>query len=186
MKPTKSRPASTPHDKRRARRARPTPKWLANANDLDEMAKRRTLMVLSVLSGEKAVSDAIEEAKVSRQLYYQLETKALQAVLRALAPGAEPAGTAGADGMAKRIHELEERVKQLTQDKRRSERLLFLTRKVVKRGPMAMESRGRPRKTKSSSTSSGARSSTPSTTPTNSSPPELAPSTPTRDGATTP
>jgi hypothetical protein len=186
MKPTKSRPASTPHDKRRARRARPTPRWLTQAQDLDEMAKRRTLMVLSVLSGEKAVSDAIEEAKVSRPLYYQLETKALQAMLRALAPGAELTGTPGADGMARRISELEEQVKQLIQQKRRSERLLFLTRKVVKRGPMAQENRGRPRKARSSSMSSGARSSTSSTPPTGLSPPEPVPSTPTRDGATMP
>ncbi len=186
MKPTKSRPASTPHDKRRARRARPTPRWLIQASDLDEMAKRRTLMVLSVLSGEKAVSDAIEEAQVSRPLYYQLEMKALQAMLRALAPGAELGGTPGADGMAKRIQELEEQVQRLTQEKRRSERLLFLTRKVVKKGPMAQENRGRPKKAKSSSTSSGARSSTPSTTTAPPSPPEPTPSLSTRDGATTP
>jgi polyhydroxyalkanoate synthesis regulator phasin len=185
MKPTRSRPASTPHDKRRARRARPTPRWLKQAQDLDEMAKRRTLMVLSVLSGERPVTDAIEEAQVSRPLYYQLETKALQAMLRALAPGAELTGTAGADGMARRISELEEQVKELTQQKRRSERLLFLTRKVVKKGPMAQENRGRPRKAKSSSTSSGAKSSTPSTTSPSSPLPEAAPSTSTKDGATT-
>ena len=34
--------------------------------------------MLSVLSGEKPVTDAITEAGISRQLYYQLEEKALQ------------------------------------------------------------------------------------------------------------
>lgn len=186
MKPTKSRPASTPPDKRRAHRARPTPKWLVQAQDLDEMAKRRLMMVLSVLSGEKAVTDAIQETNISRPLYYQLETKALQAMLRALAPGSEPSGTPGADGMARRILELEEQVKQLSQEKRRTERLLFLTRKVVKKGPMTNETRGRPRKAKSSSTSSGPSSSTPSTTPTATSFPSPAASTSTRDGASSP
>ena len=135
MKPTNSPPAS--NVKRRARRSRPTPTWLSQAQDLDEMARRRTLMILRVLSGEQSVTDAVEEAKISRPLYYQLETKALQAMLRAMAPGAEASGTPGADGMAKRIAELEQQVKQLTQHKRRNERLLFLTRKVVKKGPMA-------------------------------------------------
>jgi hypothetical protein len=142
-------------------------------------------MVLSVLSGEKAVTDAVEQANISRQLYYQLETKALHAMLRALAPGAEPTGTPGADGYLKRISELEEQVKRLQQDKRRSERLLFLTRKVVKKGPLSSETRGRPRKAKSSSTRPGAGSST---TTSSSSPPTASEptSTSSRDGANTP
>jgi len=149
------------------------------------MARRRTLMVLSVLSGEKSVTDAVEQAQISRQLYYQLETKALHAVLRALAPGAEAAGTPGADGYLKRISELEEQVTRLQQDKRRSERLLFLTRKVVKKGPLSQETRGRPRKAKSSSTRHGASSSTPST-PASVPTTAESPSTSSRDGASSP
>lgn len=149
------------------------------------MARRRTLMVLSVLSGEKAVTDAVTEAQISRQLYYQLETKALHAILRALAPGAEPTGTSGADGYTKRITELEEQVKQLQQDRRRSERLLFLTRKMVKKGPLASETRGRPRKAKSSSTRPGAGASTAST-PESTTTAAESPSTPSRDGASNP
>ena len=87
--------------------------------------------------------------------------------------------------MARRILELEEQVKELTQEKRRTERLLFLTRKVVKKGPMTNETRGRPRKAKSSSTSSGPSSSTPSTATTTSFPSPAA-STSTRDGASSP
>ena len=36
---------------RRTRRPRPTPRWLTRRADLDEMAKRRCLLVLSVLRG---------------------------------------------------------------------------------------------------------------------------------------
>ena len=185
MKQHKSPHASK--DNRRAHRGRPTPKWLSQQQDLDEMARRRTMMVLRVLSGEQPVTDAILEAKISRGTYYQLETKALQAVLRALAPGAELSGTPGADGMVRRISELEGQVKQLLQEKRRAERLLFLTKKLVKKGPLASPLRGRPRKTSSSSsTKAGAGASTNSAT-SNSTPPQAAvPSTSSRDGATAP
>ena len=185
MKLHKSLPASK--DNRRAHRPRPTPKWLSEQQDLDEMARRRTMMVLHVLSGELAVTDAITDAKISRGTYYQLETKALQAMLRALAPGAELSGTPGADGMVRRISELEEQVKHLLKEKRRAERLLFLTKKLVKKGPMASPLRGRPRKTSSSSsTRPGGAASTSSAT-SNSTPPLAAvPSTSSRDGASTP
>ena len=39
MKPTKSHPAS--NDNRRAHRARPTPTWLSQQQDLDEMASEQ-------------------------------------------------------------------------------------------------------------------------------------------------
>ena len=35
-------------------------------------------MILEVLSGEKPVTDAIEQAKISRGHYYQLEERALK------------------------------------------------------------------------------------------------------------
>jgi hypothetical protein len=105
------------------------------------MAKRRCLLVLSVLSGERPVSDVIEEAEISRPMYYQLEERALQAMLLALTPGA---GELGSSEPSKRIAELEKKVAQLEADKRRGERLLLLTRKVMK-GPMKLAV-GRPRK----------------------------------------
>src|SRR3954465_10584305 len=74
----------------RRHRARPIPKWLLQKEELDQIAQRRTLMVLSVLSGEKPVTDAIGEAKISRGHYYQLEEKALAAILQAMEPGASP------------------------------------------------------------------------------------------------
>ena len=128
---------------RRKTRARPTPKWLKEQKDLDEIARRRCLMVLSVLSGEHSVSDAIEEAQISRQMYYQLEERALHAMLRALSPGATSEETASA-GAVKRAQELEAKVGRLEQEKRRSERLLLLTRKLV--GKRMKTAAGRPRR----------------------------------------
>ena len=70
----------------RKHRSRPLPKWLQERRDLDEMARRRCLLILSVLSGEKPVSDAIAESGLSRNTYYQLEEKALGGMLQALGP----------------------------------------------------------------------------------------------------
>ena len=167
--------------RRRAQRARPVPRWLTGNADLDAVAQRRCLMLLSVLSGERPVTSVVEELGLSRGTYYQLETRALVAMLRALAPGAEtnPEGAT----QAGRIAELEERVAQLEQDKRRLERLLYLTRKVVPAGPVTTGA-GRPRGRRS--TTGGPRPSTASTRttarPSQSGP---LPSIPTTDGATT-
>ena len=71
-------------------------------------------MLLSVLSGETAVTDAIEAAQISRPMYYQLEERALKAMLKALTPGTEPSPASGPDpASARRIVELETKVKQL-------------------------------------------------------------------------
>lgn len=104
-------------------------------------------MVLSVLSGEKPVTQAIAELGISRPLYYQLESKALIAMLSALAPGASSSSSPDEATPAARVAELEERISALEQDKRRLERLLFLTRKVLPPGPVTMPGkRGRPRR----------------------------------------
>jgi hypothetical protein len=88
-------------------------------------------MLLSVLSGEKPVSEAIAQAKISRGAYYQMETRALKAMLGALSPRA--AGRAGRGtelSAAKgRIEKLQAQVRRLEQDKRRTQRLLLLARK---------------------------------------------------------
>lgn len=167
---------------RRARRARPVPRWLTGHQDLDEMAQRRCLLVLSVLSGEKPVTTAISELGISRPLYYQLETKALLAMLTALAPGANALTSPDQATTTQRMAELESKVQKLEQDKRRLERLLFLTRKVVPPGPMTIPGRGRRPKALASTTAGPEPSPTsipsnPTTAP--------SPSTPTMDGATT-
>lgn len=68
----------------RARRSRPTPRWLANTPDLDQVARNRVMLVLSVLSGEKPVTTAIEEAQISRDFYYGEEDD--RRVVAGLAP----------------------------------------------------------------------------------------------------
>jgi hypothetical protein len=132
----KSKRLQTASDTRkRATRSRPTPRWLLTSTELDQIAQRRCIQLLSVLSGEKSVSEAISEMQISRGTYYQLETKALAGMLSALTPGAESA--TGANGMPLgQLKELEEKVKTLEQGKRRAERLLLLTRRVVKPGPV--------------------------------------------------
>ena len=113
----------------RRHRPRTTPKWLLKSEEIDQIAQRRCLMVLSVLSGETPVTDAIEMAGISRGTYYQLETRALSAMLRALGP------LASAEGMetspVRQIAALEAKVKQLERAGRRSQRLLLMTRRVI-------------------------------------------------------
>lgn len=120
------------------------------------MARRRCLLVLSVLSGEKPVTDAIAEGGMSRNTYYQLEERALEAMLQALGPSPGP-GRKPDQGA--RIAGLEARIARLEQEKRRAERLLLLTRKVVRRGRLTLPGLGRPR-----STTGGARPSSDSAT----------------------
>jgi hypothetical protein len=125
----------TKRSRARRHRARPTPKWLSRESDIDQMARRRCLMVLSVLSGECPVTDVVEQHKISRMTYYKLESRALGGMLSALMPGAE---SGPASSSAARIKQLEAKVVRLEKDKRRSARLLFLTRRVVKPGALTM------------------------------------------------
>jgi hypothetical protein len=131
-------------DRRRKHRRRVMPKWL-RSSQLDAIARSRCLMLLSVLSGETPVSDAIAQAKISRAAYYQLETRALNAMLTALNPLASSSRGRSPDLSAARIAQLEERVKELEQQKRRSERLLLLSRKALWRRLTPLP-RGRPAK----------------------------------------
>src|SRR5688500_17060865 len=116
---------------------RATPRWLMKREDLDEVARRRCLMLLSVLSGERSITEAITEADISRQMYFDLETRALSGMLAALVPGKE-------DSAAGRLEELEQKVAELERGKRRAEKLLELTRKVVRPGTLKTAA-GRPR-----------------------------------------
>ncbi len=110
------------------------------------MARRRCLMVLSVLSGEKTVSDVIAEEKIARQTYYQIEERGLRAMLSALLPAMTDEGAP--TSAAQQVALLQKKVALLEQAKRRLERLLLLTRKVVKPGRMVL-SIGRPPKRRS-------------------------------------
>ena len=127
---------------RRQPRSRPTPKWLKQSN-LEATARSRLLLVLSVLSGEKPVTEAIAEAKISRGLYYQLETRALWAMLLALNPAAASgSSTAQLSAATTRIAQLQAQVERLQQENRRKDRLLLLTRKSL-RAPVQTPHRGR-------------------------------------------
>jgi hypothetical protein len=134
--------------RRRKHRERPTPpRWLCDKEGLDEIAKRRCLMILSVLSGEKPVTEAVLEGKISRATYYQLEKKAITAMLWAMLPGSEETGAGSV--AAARLVEMEKKLTRMEREKRRSERLLYLTRQVVKPGPMTDgKHRGRPPSTR--------------------------------------
>ena len=178
-------PALTPKpDRRRAPRRRGTPRWLTGRKDLDQVAQRRTLLILSVLSGHTPVTTAIAEHGISRPLYYQLETKGLVGMMRALAPGANAASTPDDATPMQQIVELGERVARLEQENRRLERLLFLAKKVVPPGPVAFPQK-RGRKPGRRSTTTGPAPSPSSKRTTTASPPIPA-SIPTPGGATAP
>ena len=177
-------------DSKRSRRRRPTPRWLASKPDLDSVARNRVLLVLAVLSGEKPVSTAIEESGISRGFYYQLETKALNAMLLALAPGSDGDASPDAAGLHHRIKELTEKVERAEQAQRRAERLLFMQRKIMSPGPVKTH-RGRPPKKTTASTPTGRKSwrssmtTKPTTKPPSSASPKAppSPSIPTPGGA---
>jgi hypothetical protein len=125
----------------RKHRCRPMPKWLKDPSQLDAVARSRCMLVLSVLSGERPVSDAIAQARISRGTYYQLETRALQAMLSALNPLATARRRAPPDLSATRIEALLERIRQLEQDKRRAQRLLLMSRKALQPPPKMLAER---------------------------------------------
>jgi hypothetical protein len=138
-------------------------------------------MILSVLSGEKSVEDASREAQIIPALYYQLEKKALTAMLVALVPGATKDGSP-----APALAQMERRIAELEATKRRLERLLYLTRMTLKPGPMTNGRRGRPR-TRLGSATAGRKRSLRSKKPSETEPKTSSESsTPTPDGVDVP
>ena len=75
------------------------------------------------------MTEAIKTAGISRGTYYQLETRALSAMLRALGPWRARRGWRRA--RVRQIAALEAKVKELEQAGRRSQRLLLMTRRVI-------------------------------------------------------
>lgn len=123
------------------------PLWLMQPSEQQAIAQRRTLMILSVLAGQKSVQEVIEEEQVSRTFYYQLEDRGLAGMLQALSPRVEGVTSEHRELMQAReqVRLLSERVKSLTQRKRSAERLLRLLIKS-NRARVRTERRGRPRK----------------------------------------
>ncbi len=177
-----SMPAKT--DRRRAERKRGVPRWLTGRTDLDQVAQRRALLILSVLSGHTPVTTAITEHGISRPLYYQLETKALVGMMKALVPGANATASPDDATPMRRIVELEQKVATLEKENRRLERLLFFAKKVLPPGPLAFPER-RGRKPGRRSTSAGPGPS-PVSKKTSSTPSTSSPSIPTSPGASEP
>jgi hypothetical protein len=132
------------------------PLWLMQPAEQQAIAQRRTLMILSVLSGQKSVQEVIEEEKVSRALYYQLEDRGLQGMLQALSPRIEGVTSEHRELTQARaqIRTLSNQVKGLTQRKRSAERLLRLLIKS-NQARVTTERRGRPRKALSTATMPG-------------------------------
>lgn len=139
MNRRRARRAGATHEGRRKHRPRVVPRWLKDPARLDAVAHSRCMMVLSVLSGETPVTQAIAQARISRGTYYQLETRALKAMLAALNPIATVGKRSAPDLSATRIQALMEQVRVLEQDKRRMKRLLLLARKA--RSPETLEER---------------------------------------------
>jgi hypothetical protein len=132
------------------------PLWLMQPMEEQRIAQARCLMVLSVLSGQKSIQEAISEAKVSRVLYYQLEDRALNGMMVALGPRVREAPNEQRELRRARaqVRHLAARVKSLVQRRRAAERLLRLMMKS-NRTPVKTERRGRPRKALSTTTTPG-------------------------------
>jgi TolA-binding protein len=132
------------------------PLWLMQPSEQQAIAQRRTLMILSVLSGQKSVQEVIEEERVSRTFYYQLEDRGLEGMMRALSPRIEGVTSEHRELTQAReqLRHLNERVKSLTQRKRSAERLLRLLIKS-NHARVITARRGRPRKALSTPTMPG-------------------------------
>lgn len=118
-------------DRKRSRSTVYLPKWLLNPGEAQAIAHGRCLMILGVLSGHKSVKEAIEEQKICRALYYQLESKALRGMVQALNPTTSE-WTSDRRELKRaqaRVRTLSGQVKTLTQRRRSLERLLRLVLK---------------------------------------------------------
>jgi hypothetical protein len=145
--------------KKRKLRSRPAPKMLTAKNDHDDVAKRRVLMILSVLSGEKAVTEVIAEHRISRPTYYQQETKALTAMLEALTPGQNGSRKLSkVDELTRQVEKLQAKLEASERRERRTQRLLHMTRKMVKPGKVTTGKKRKSRRRSSKTT--GSKSST--------------------------
>lgn len=161
MKITRERAAGSPAEKVRKpqahrRTSHNLPLWLMQPAEQQAIAQRRTLMILSVLAGQKSVQEVIEQERVSRTFYYQLEDRGLQGMLKALSPRIEGVTSEHQELAQARaqIRALREREKGLMQRKRSAERLLRLLIKS-NRARVTTQRRGRPRKALSTPTMPG-------------------------------
>lgn len=123
--------------RRYQRRQAYTPKSLARVNPGSAVAHEQCLMILSVLSGQRTVSEVIEAAKMPRNVYYRMEDRALAGMMAGLDPAQSSVHSDSFElrHARREIRVLTAQVKSLTQRKRAAERLL---RMVLKSGRAAM------------------------------------------------
>ena len=95
----------------------------------DEASKKRVWALLQVLSGQMGVSEAAKAVQISSPRYYQLEKKALSAMLMAMSP------TQGRGQPMERLQKLQERSVALEQENARQKQLLRMAKRLW--GPMA-------------------------------------------------
>lgn len=111
----------------------------------DQDAKGKVSLVLTVLSGEKSISEACRETGLKPILYYKLEERMLRAML---ATAAMPAVRGRRKDPLSQANSLAEETAQLREEHRRLQSLMRISKKLLrgrgrkglKRGP------GRPRK----------------------------------------
>ncbi len=95
----------------------------------DEVSKKRVWTLMQVLSGQMGVTEAAKAAQITINRYYQLEQKALSAMLQALSP------TAGRRKSVQSIQKLEKKSEELERENARQRQLLRMARRLW--GPMA-------------------------------------------------
>lgn len=104
----------------------------------EEVAKKRAWAVLQVLSGQMGVTEAAQAGQISVPRYYQLEQKAVVAMVQALSPGA-PGGRGTAQ---EQLGRAKKRLEALETEQARQRQLMRLARKLW--GPLADPTVGRP------------------------------------------
>ena len=97
--------------------------------EADDAAKKRAWTLMQVLSGQMGVTEAAKAAQITVNRYYQLEKKALSAMLLALSP------EAGRGKTLQSFQKLEKKSACLEQENARQRQLLRMARRLW--GPLA-------------------------------------------------
>ncbi len=97
--------------------------------EADEVSKKRAWTLMQVLSGQMGVTEAAKAAQITVNRYYQLEQKALSAMLLALSP------VSGRGKTLQSFQKLEKKSAGLEQENARQRQLLRMARRLW--GPLA-------------------------------------------------
>ena len=119
----KVEPAKKPGRKKRRARKYVAPGSQTGSRD----AKRKAAVILEVLAGARSTGEAAEALKVSSNRYYQLESRALQALVTACEPRPKGPGLSPEKELAK----VRRKVDRLEQDLARYQALARVTQRAV-------------------------------------------------------